>query len=63
MNSRKSNRNWWSPTDEQLNHLSDWIIEWADLADMALKALVVCAALYFVIEIGAGLALHFGWLR
>ena len=63
MNSRKSNRNWWSPTDEHLNHLSDWIIKWADLADMVLKALVVCAALYFVIEIGAGLALHFGWLR
>ena len=63
MNSRKNNRNWWSPTDEQLNHLSDWIIKWADLADMVLKALVVCAALYFVIEIGAGLALHFGWLR
>ena len=36
---------------------------YADLANMALKALVVCAALYFVIEIGAGLALHFGWLR
>jgi hypothetical protein len=50
----------WNPSDAQLDRVTNWILVAAPAADFILKTVVVCAALFFAFEIGAGLLLHFG---